>query len=74
MAGKPVVNRLVMDIAKVLGEPIEEMCHPKGQAHFFGDDVVASLEDLAEELGAKASIYRQLDLRLDMPLCVQSLH
>ena len=61
VAGKPIVHRLVSDIAKVLGEPIEEIAFILGDPAFFGDDVVASLETLAAELGAKASIYRQLD-------------
>ena len=61
VAGKPIVHRLVSDIAKVLGEPIEEVAFILGDPAFFGDDVVVSLEKLAKELGAKASIYRQLD-------------
>ncbi len=61
VAGRPIVHRLVSDIAKVLGEPIEEVAFILGDPAFFGDDVVKSLEKLAQELGAKASIYRQLD-------------
>ncbi len=59
VAGKPIVHRLVSDIAKVLGEPIEEIAFILGDPAFFGDDVVTSLQRLAEGLGAKASIYRQ---------------
>ena len=59
VAGKPIVHRLVSDIAKVLGEPIEEIAFILGDPAFFGEDVVASLKSLAEGLGAKASIYRQ---------------
>ena len=59
VAGKPIVHRLVSDIAKVLGEPIEEIAFILGDPAFFGDDVVKSLTELAESLGAKASIYRQ---------------
>jgi len=59
VAGKPIVHRLVSDIAKVLGEPIEEVAFILGDPAFFGEDVVTSLTALAEELGAKASIYRQ---------------
>lgn len=59
VAGTPIVHRLVSDIAKVLGEPIEEIAFVLGDPAFFGDEVVASLKDLAEGLGAKASIYRQ---------------
>ena len=61
VAGKPIVHRLVSDIAQVLGEPIEEVAFILGDPAFFGDDVVRSLEKLAEQLGAKASIYRQLE-------------
>ncbi|MFS4492803.1 sugar phosphate nucleotidyltransferase [Maribacter sp. 2308TA10-17] len=63
VAGKPIVHRLVSDIAKVLGEPIDEVAFVLGDPAFFGDDVVVSLKELAEGLGAKASIYRQ-----DQPL------
>ncbi len=63
VAGKPIVHRLVTDIAKVLGEPIEEVAFILGDPAFFGEDVVAQLQRLAEEIGAKASIYRQ-----DQPL------
>lgn len=59
VAGKPIVHRLVSDIAKVLGEPIEEVAFILGDPAFFGDDVVKSLMELADDLGAKASIYRQ---------------
>ena len=59
VAGKPIVHRLVSDIAKVLGEPIEEVAFILGDPAFFGDDVVKSLMELATELGAKGSIYRQ---------------
>ncbi|MGW9684649.1 sugar phosphate nucleotidyltransferase [Flagellimonas sp. 2504JD1-5] len=59
VAGKPIVHRLVSDIAKVLGEQIEEVAFILGDPAFFGDDVVQSLMDLAESLGAKGSIYRQ---------------
>lgn len=59
VAGKPIVHRLVSDIAKVLGEPIDEVAFILGDPAFFGDDVVDSLMELADELGAKGSIYRQ---------------
>lgn len=63
VAGQPIVHRLVKDIAKVLNQPVEEIAFVLGDPAFFGDDVVESLAALAEELGAKASIYRQ-----DQPL------
>lgn len=63
VAGKPIVHRLVSDIAKVLGEEIDEVAFILGDPAFFGEDVVESLKELAQSLGAKASIYRQ-----DQPL------
>lgn len=63
VAGQPIVHRLVKDIAHVLNQPIEEIAFILGDPAFFGDDVVKSLTHLAQELGAKASIYRQ-----DQPL------
>ena len=63
VAGQPIVHRLVKDIVKVLNQPIEEIAFVLGDPAWFGDDVVASLKDLAKSLGAKASIYRQ-----DQPL------
>ncbi len=63
VAGEPIVHRLVKDIAKVLKQPIEEIAFVLGDPAWFGDDVVSSLTELAEGLGAKASIYRQ-----DQPL------
>ncbi len=61
VAGKPIVHRLVADIAGVLNEEIDEIAFILGDPAFFGDDVVKSLKELATELGAKPSIYRQLD-------------
>lgn len=61
VAGKPIVHRLVSDIAGILNEPIEEIAFILGDPAFFGQDVVQHLEELANSLGAKASIYRQLD-------------
>lgn len=63
VAGQPIVHRLVKDIASILNTPIEEVAFILGDPAFFGDDVVESLTQLAEDLGAKASIYRQ-----DQPL------
>ena len=63
VAGEPIVHRLVKDIAKVLNQPIDEVAFILGDPAFFGQDIVESLERLAESLGAKASIYRQ-----DQPL------
>ncbi len=56
IAGKPIVQRLVEDIAKVAGEEIEEVAFIIGD---FGDEVEKSLLMIAERLGAKGSIYHQ---------------
>ncbi|RDK88554.1 glucose-1-phosphate thymidylyltransferase [Marinirhabdus gelatinilytica] len=61
VAGKPIVHRLVADIAGVLNEEIDEIAFILGDPAFFGEDVVESLKELAKSLGAKPSIYRQLD-------------
>lgn len=60
IAGKPIVQRLVEDIAKVAGEPIEEIAFIIGD---FGPEVEAHLIQVAENLGAKGTIYTQ-----DQPL------
>lgn len=59
VAGQPIVHRLVKDIARVVKTPIEEIAFILGDPAFFGDEVVESLTKLANDLGAKASIYRQ---------------
>lgn len=59
VAGEPIVHRLVKDIVKVLKQPIEEIAFVLGDPAWFGDDVIESLKKLAQELGAKPSIYRQ---------------
>lgn len=61
VAGKPIVHRLVEDIVGVLNQEIDEIAFILGDPAFFGDEVVDSLKELASELGAKATIYRQLD-------------
>ena len=63
VAGSPIVHQLVRDIAKILDQPIEEVAFVIGEPAFFGEEVVESLTEFAESLGAKASIYRQ-----DQPL------
>lgn len=56
IGGKPIVQRLVEDIAKVAGEKIEEIAFIIGD---FGAEVEESLLKIAEKLGAKGSIYVQ---------------
>lgn len=63
VAGQTIVSRLVKDIARIVNTPIDEVAFILGDPAFFGDDVVHSLQKLADDLGAKASIYRQ-----DQPL------
>lgn len=60
IAGKPIVQRLVEDIAKVANTKIDEVAFIIGD---FGAEVEASLIAIAEKLGAKGSIYTQ-----DQPL------
>ena len=55
IAGKPIVQRLVEDIAKVVNEPIEEVAFVTDES--FG--VEEQLTNIATSLGAKASIYYQ---------------
>ncbi|OWK99343.1 nucleotidyltransferase [Kaistella haifensis DSM 19056] len=56
IAGKPIVQRLVEDIAKVAGEKIDEIAFIIGD---FGPEVEESLVEIAEKLGAKGSVYVQ---------------
>lgn len=61
VAGTPIVEQLVTDIAAVLDQPIEEIAFVLGDPAFFGQAVVTYLKQVAANLGAKASIYRQLN-------------
>jgi glucose-1-phosphate thymidylyltransferase len=56
VAGKPIVQRLVEDIAGVCDEPIEEIGFIVGD---FGPEVEKHLIEVAESLGAKGNIYHQ---------------
>lgn len=60
VAGKPIVQRLVEDIAQTTDEQIEEIAFVVGH---FGDEVEASLIKIAESVGAKGKICYQ-----DQPL------
>lgn len=57
IAGKPIVHRLVEDIAKVLDEKIDEIAFIIGAD--FGEKVETDLKDIANALGAKGTIYYQ---------------
>jgi glucose-1-phosphate thymidylyltransferase len=56
IAGKPIVQRLVEEIAKVSDEAIDEIAFIIGD---FGKEVEERLCGIAENIGAKASIYYQ---------------
>ncbi|TGE21773.1 nucleotidyltransferase [Hymenobacter aquaticus] len=56
IAGKPIVQRLVEDIAKVCGEQVEEVAFIIGR---FGETVEKSLIKIAESVGAKGTIVYQ---------------
>jgi glucose-1-phosphate thymidylyltransferase len=56
IAGKPIVQRLVEDIAKVCGEKIEEIAFVVGD---FGKETEDKLMYIAEKVGAKGKIYYQ---------------
>ena len=58
VGGKPIVHRLVEDIAAVCDEKIEEIAFVVGD---FGIDVENELLAVAEKLGAKGSIHYQKD-------------
>ncbi|MBI3134873.1 MAG: nucleotidyltransferase [Bacteroidetes bacterium] len=56
VGGKPIVHRLVEDIAKTLPEKIDEIAFVIGD---FGKEVELELIAVAEKLGAKGSIFYQ---------------
>ncbi len=61
IAGKPIVHRLVEDIAAVINQPIEEIAFIVHRD--FGKPVEKELLAIAEKLGSKGKIYYQ-----DQPL------
>ncbi len=56
VGGKPIVHRLVEDIAKMCNEKIDEIAFVIGD---FGEAVEKELIDVASKLGAKGSIHHQ---------------
>ena len=56
IAGKPIVHRLVEDIASVVKEDIKEVAFVIGD---FGKEVEDKLIKIAEKIGARGSIYYQ---------------
>ena len=57
IAGKPIVHRLVEDIAGVIKQPIDEIAFIIHKD--FGSQVEKDLISIAEKLGSKGSIYYQ---------------
>lgn len=57
IAGKPIVHRLVEDIADVLNQPIDEVAFIIHES--FGKQVEEELIAIAQKLGAKGTIYYQ---------------
>ena len=57
IAGKPIVQRLVEDIAKVCGDDVEEVAFIIGRS--FGAAVEKSLVAIAESVGARGTITYQ---------------
>ncbi len=57
IAGKPIVHRLVEDIAKVLDEKIDEVAFIIGAD--FGEKVENDLKKIAKNMNAKGTIYYQ---------------
>ncbi len=60
VAGKPIVQRLVEELAEVMDEKIDEVGFITGR---FGKDVEKQLLQIAKNIGAKGKIYYQ-----DVPL------
>ena len=57
VAGKPIVHRLVEDIAGVLNQKIDEVAFIIHES--FGKQVEKELVEIAQKLGAKGTIYYQ---------------
>ena len=57
IAGKPIIQRLVEDIAEVLHEKIEYVGFVVSPA--FGPAVEDKLKDIARDVGAEGKIYYQ---------------
>lgn len=57
IAGKPIVQRLVEDIAKVCGEKVSHIGFVIGRS--FGNEVENTLKAIAQSVGAEGKIYYQ---------------
>ena len=58
VAGKPIVQRLVEDLANGVKEKVDEIAFIIGD---FGDQVEKDLLEIAKNLGAKGSVYHQTE-------------
>lgn len=56
IAGKPIVQRLVADLVENLPEKVDEIAYVIGD---FGEEIESQLLQIADEQGAKGSIYYQ---------------
>ncbi|MCC7465441.1 MAG: NTP transferase domain-containing protein [Saprospiraceae bacterium] len=56
VAGKPIIQRLVEDLASSYSGPIEEIAYVVGD---FGSEVEKELIAIAEKLGARGTLYQQ---------------
>src|SRR5690606_37047654 len=56
IAGKPIVQRLVEDIAKVCQEPVDHVAFIVGH---FGEEAEKNLLEIAKSVGAEGSIHYQ---------------
>jgi glucose-1-phosphate thymidylyltransferase len=65
IAGKPIVQRLVEDIAKVCNQPVEQVAFVIGD---FGKEVENQLLDIAKSVGAKGSIIIRISLWVQLML------
>jgi glucose-1-phosphate thymidylyltransferase len=57
VAGKPIVQKIIEDLSKVCGNDVDEVAYIIGPS--FGSEVEKQLVNVAEKIGAKASIYYQ---------------
>ncbi len=57
IAGKPIVHRLVEDLAKICPEKVDEVAFIIGRD--FGTEVEKQLQEIATQIEAKGSIYYQ---------------
>ena len=61
IAGIPIVHQLISTISKAIESPIDEVAFIIGDPAFFGKEIENSLIKAAKSIGAKATIYTQLE-------------